>query len=165
MKRRIPLFPSPSRFVLFGALAVASAAWADAITLGGTVGSTSSVISTPTATASALPMGGEGSDIGEQIKKVGDLALSTNNTEGLTLTVTSGNLSKGSDAVAYKVMTVADGATAPASGDFSTDSGDSWEVDAALGASSLDLYIAYSPPAVLDPGDYAGEITLSVQDK
>jgi len=44
-------------------------------------------------------------------------------------------------------------------------SGTDYQVDAALGAHSLDLYIAYSPPQVLDPGDYAGSITLSVQDK
>jgi len=84
-----PRFVQSTRFILAGALAVASASWADAITLGGQrelqrLGH----LHADFRRQARLTLGGQGTDIGEQIVKVGDLDLNTNNAEGLTLTVT-----------------------------------------------------------------------------
>jgi hypothetical protein len=162
-----PSVPTKSSFrlALLGALALASMAVADTVGLSGTVSSTASVTSVATAGATTLNMGGVGTAIGQQIVKVADVALTTNNTAGLTLTVTSGNLTNGTDDVAYKVTTVADAASAPLSAAFTIASGTDYTVaTSAQGAAAKDLYIAYTPAAVLDPGTYTATITLSVAD-
>lgn len=157
---------SSFRTLLLGTLLVAAAASADTVGLSGIVASTASVTSTPTAAATALNMGGVGTAIGEQIVKVADLALTTNNTTGLTLTIDSGNLTNGTGNVAFKVQTVAAAAGAPLTAAFTVASGtpNSGYVSSASGADTRDLYIAYTPAAVLDPGTYTATITLTVAD-
>lgn len=154
--------------VLIGAgAAISPAALADTVNLSGTVASTASVTSTATAQATALNLGGGGTAVGEQIVQVADVALTTNNSTGLTATITSGNLSNGTatDDIAFKVQTVADGGTAPASGAFTTASGtDLIYANSAAGDDPQDLYIAYTPAALQDPGTYTGSIILNVAD-
>jgi len=156
-----------SGLVLGATTAFSSAAFADTLTTSGTVSSSASVSTTATAAATTLNLGGTGTAIGEQIVKTGDVALSTNNSTGLTLTVTSGSLSNGVTAenIAYKVQTVADGGTAPLSAAFTTASGTSLTYTNSIqGADERDLYIAYTPDTLQDPGTYSSTITLTVAD-
>ncbi|MBX5483099.1 MAG: hypothetical protein IRZ16_14840 [Myxococcaceae bacterium] len=151
---------------LFAAVfTLGSAAVAATVNLSGTVASTANVTAVATSSAGALDMGGEGVDIGQQIVKVADVTMSTNNATGLTLTVTSGDLSNGTDSVAYQVTTVADEAAAPVGADFTVPSGTDYTYsNSTSGSEDRDLYIAYTPPILLDPGTYTGTITLTVAD-
>lgn len=143
--------------------ALASAATEDTVTLGGTVASTLTMEATDTLGAASLDL----TTNSEQIVKVADIAMSTNNSSGLTLTATSGNLAKG-DAqtpIAFKVTTVDDAAAAPASGAFTVASGTNYTaVGSAAGDFPKDLYIAYTPAALQDPGTYSATISLTVSD-
>lgn len=156
------------RFALCGLLSAAallsSAAFADttaSVTLGGTVTSSLSIAATPTAAASTLDLSG-----GQKVVKVADLAIGTNNEQGLTLTATSGDLTKaGGTSIAFQVHTVADGAGAPAAGAFVVASGVDYTAGSvAAGSYDRDLYILYTPAALQDPGAYAGSISLTVTD-
>jgi hypothetical protein len=143
---------------------LSSAAFADttaSVTLGGTVTSSLAITSTPTAAASTLDLSG-----GEKLVKVADLAIGTNNEQGLTLSATSGDLTKaGGTAIAFQVHTVADGAGAPIAGAFVVASGTDYDVGSlAAGAFDRDVYILYTPAALQDPGAYSGSISLTVTD-
>ncbi len=142
--------------------AIAIAATTDSVTLSGTVSSTLSIVATDTAAATALDL----TTASEQIVKVSDLAMSTNNSAGLTLTASSGNLTNpDSQTIAFKVTSVDDAATAPTSGAFTVASGTDYTVaGSAAGDFDKDLYIAYTPAALQDPGSYSGTISLTVAD-
>jgi hypothetical protein len=147
------------------AISLLSASVANAATIG-EVALSGTVTSTVTMSASA---GGGGLDLmtaSEQIAKVSDISSSTNNDTGLTLTVTSGNITKtGGASIAFKVWTVADNATAPLTAAFTVASGSSHTPSSsAAGAFDRDLYIAYTPASSQDPGLYEGTISLSVSD-
>jgi hypothetical protein len=135
------------------------------VSLSGTVSSTLAITVTPTEDASALGLDGAGSAT-EHIVKIADLAISTNNEQGFLLTVSSGNIAKsGGSAIAYQVTTVADGASAPATGAFLVASGESYTVSTtAAGAGNKDLYIKYTPATLQDPGNYAATVNLTVTD-
>lgn len=148
----------------FAALLLSSGALAattGSVTLGGSVSSSLSVTATPTASASTLDLTG-----GEKIVKVADVASSTNNEQGLTLTATSGDLTKaGGTSIPFQVHSVADAAGAPAAGAFVIASGTDYTVGSvAAGDFDQDLYILYTPAALQDPGAYAGSISLTVTD-
>jgi hypothetical protein len=150
--------------VLLGVLALSSAAVAattGSVTLGGTVASSLQITAVDTASASALDLSG-----GQKIVKVTDITMGTNNEQGLTLTASSGNLTKsGGTSIAFQVTSVADGAAAPASGAFTIASGSNYTVGTSgSGDVSKDLYIMYTPLALQDPGAYAGSISLTVTD-
>src|SRR5207244_3741007 len=100
------------RLFTSAALLVGAGAFADTVALSGSVGSTASISSAATAAASALDMGGQGTDIGEQIVKVADLSMNTNRATGLTLSIDSGNLTNGTGSVPFKVQTVAQSGSA-----------------------------------------------------
>lgn len=140
---------------------IAGAATTATVTLGGTVASTLTITSTDTAGAAALNLSS-----GQKIAQVADVSMSTNNDQGLTLTATSGNLTKtGGVSIAFQVTSVADAATAPLAAAFTVASGTSYTVATSAAGSSLkDLYIMYTPGATQDPGAYAGSITLTVAD-
>lgn len=140
---------------------VAGAATTATVTLGGSVASTVEITSTDTAGASTLDLSS-----GQKIAKVADVSMNTNNDQGLTLTATSGSLTKaGGAAIAFQVTSVADAAAAPLAAAFTIASGTSYTVaTSAAGASVKDLYIMYSPGATQDPGAYTGSITLTVAD-
>jgi hypothetical protein len=146
---------------LVGFASTSLAATSTSVTLGGTVTSTLQVTSETATGAATLDLMS-----GQQIVKVADVNMSTNNEQGLTLTASSGNLSKtGGTSIAYQVTSVADGASAPAGSAFTIASGEDYTVGTtAAGAADVDLYIKYSPASLQDPGDYAGSITLTVSD-
>ncbi len=147
------------------------------VDIGGTVTSTLNIEVTPVAGVdTGLDLGGEGTDNAETIVKVADLTIRTNNDAGLSLTMTSGDMTAtGSDTpLAYKVVTTADTAAA-ASGDFATASGTDRVENytqtggaapnlGADGSLARDLSISYDPPQNLDAGDYSATITLTVAD-
>jgi hypothetical protein len=141
---------------------VAMAATSDTVTLGGTVTSTVSVDATDTAEASTLDL----TTASEQIVKVADIAMTTNNSTGLTLTASSGNLSNpDAETIAFAVTSVTDAAAAPASGAFTVPSGTNYTVaNAEAGSFDEDLYIAYTPASLQDPGVYSGTISLTIAD-
>jgi len=152
------------KFVLASSLlisSVAGAATTATVTLGGSVSSTLEVTSTDTAGAAALNLSS-----GQKIAQVADVSMSTNNDQGLTLTATSGSLTKtGGASIAFQVTSVADAATAPLAAAFTVASGSNYTVaTSAAGSSAKDLYIMYTPGATQDPGAYAGSITLTVSD-
>jgi len=145
---------------------VAFPALADSVTLGGTVNSISSVTSTATAGASGLSLSGEGTATPDVVTKVADMALTSNNSEGVTLSASAdGDLTNGTDSLAYQVLIVADEGAAPAATEFSANntSEDVTDFDG-NGESARDLYIEYDAPALLDPGNYAATITVTVTD-
>lgn len=129
------------------------------VPLSGTVTTTLQVTSSTASGASTLDLMN-----GEKIVKVADISMSTNNEQGLTLTVSSGNLTKtGGTSIPYQVTSVADAATAPTT--FGTASGTNYTVGtSAAGSSAVDLYIKYAPASAQDPGAYSGEISLTVSD-
>lgn len=148
------------------------------VPIGGTVDSTLSLtVEAIGLVATDLDLGGKGIDLPEQIVKVADLVVTTNNDAGLKLTITSGDLVApgGATPLPYKVVTVADGAAAPVGGDFATNSGTPREENytqvggaapnlGANGSLARDLYISYDPPQLLDAGNYASTINLTVTD-
>lgn len=152
------------KFVVASSLlisSVAGAATSATVTLGGSVTSTLEVTSTDTSGASELDLSS-----GQKIAQVADVSMNTNNDQGLTLTASSGSLSKsGGQSIAFQVTSVVDGATAPIAAAFTIASGSSYTVaTSAAGSAAKDLYIMYTPGATQDPGAYAGSITLTVSD-
>ena len=151
------------RSILLGALLLSLGALAaNTVDLSGTVASTATVAAVATSGAGTLDMGGLGSSIGEQIVKVADLTMNTNNSSGVTLTITkSGDLTNGTDNVTFQALAVADNAT-PLTGEFTSPVTFTTSAD---GEVLSDLWIAYNPAAVLDPGTYTATITVTVADK
>lgn len=119
----------------------------------------------PTSGAGNLDLDGEGS-ANTHIVKVADLSFSTDNVNGLTLEVTSGAIAKlaGID-IDFQVVTVADNASTPSQGDFTVPSGSTYTYATSdAGSENRDLYVLYTPGTLQDPGNYAGMITVSVND-
>jgi hypothetical protein len=156
-------------FSLAGLLIVplANAATTGSVTLGGSVSSTLSIVSTPTSGV------GGASDLNltagtNRIVKVADLAITTNNEQGFSLSAIAVDLTNGSSGtITLEVKTVGNGATAPVAAAFSSGTDLSFTTSiatASAGADDGDLYIMYSPAATQDPGIYAGSIGLSVSD-
>jgi hypothetical protein len=153
-----------SGLVLGAATLVAPKAMADTVPLQGVVTSTLAWTSTPTAGAGTLSLG----SATQRIVQVADIAIATNNEQGYTLTVTSGNLTKtNGTSIAYQVATTNDG-TAAVAGDFGVASGTDYTFTTvaanASGTNGRDLSIMYTPAALQDPGTYAGTITVTVAD-
>lgn len=150
--------------IIAASVALGPSAFADptaSISLGGEVEPSLAMTVLDTAIVELLDLSG-----GEKIVKVADIAMSTNNEQGLTLTVTSGSLTKtGGTAIPFQVSTVDDAASPPASGDFLVSSGTSYTVGSIdAGVLDVDLYIKYSPATLQDPGYYDGTIDLTVSD-
>ncbi len=121
-----------------------------------------SVTSTATSISSNLTLDGR-SSASTHIIKVADITLSTDNSTGLTLFVSAGNIVKpGGSSIAYEVTTVSDGAAPPAGSDFS--SGNYTVSTSTSGLVNKDLYIKYTPAALQDPGNYSAAISLVVTD-
>ena len=164
-KRNRRMYFAPAAAVLAVGLmvpALASAGTEDTVSLGGSVSSTLSLDATDTTEASNLDL----TTNSEQIVKVADIAMSTNNSAGLQLTASSGNLTNAdSQTIAFKVTTVDDAAAAPATGDFTVASGTNYTASSnAAGDWPKDMYIAYTPAALQDPGTYSATISLTVSD-
>ncbi|NEQ55555.1 MAG: hypothetical protein F6K11_36480 [Leptolyngbya sp. SIO3F4] len=143
-------------------------AFADTINLGGTVSDYSTISSTATAGASSLNLYGEGSATADVVVKVADVALTSNNTEGVVLQAAADSpLTGGSNGVTlvYNVKLVDDNATAPLAGAFSatSDTVNVDNTDFSSNAAAQDLYIEYDGPEYLDPDNYSSTITMTVQ--
>ncbi len=124
-----------------------------------------SLSTTATAISTSLDLDGEGS-AGTHIVKVADISISTDHSVGLTLSLTSGSLTKsqGSD-ISFKITTVADNESAPSSSAFTTPSGNTYTyVTQTAISESRDVYILYTPSALQDPGPYGATINISVVD-
>ena len=157
-----------SAAVLMGTALLSNPAFADTtdtVNLNGTVNSINSVDATDTTEAGTLNLYGEGTAGNDEIVKVADLVVMSNNTGGVTLTATAaGTLGNGTDTLAYNVLIVTEGAT-PLATDFLADNdSDSVNDFDATGTSNRDLYIEYDAPSLLDPGNYSSTITVSVAD-
>jgi hypothetical protein len=119
------------------------------------------------ATAGAITLGldGEG-NASTHIVKVADLSVSTDAASGLTVSITSGSLTKpGGTPVAFQVALADDNAAAPSAAAFTTSSGASLLlVTGAASTIARDLYIKYTPAPLQDPGAYAATIEIDVID-
>lgn len=140
---------------------------ADTVNLSGTVSSTLTLSTSATSDAGSLPLDGAAAG-NQQIVQVADLGIHTNNEQGYTLTVTSGNLTKsGGTAISYQTTTTATGVSA-VTGDFTVASGTDYTFNTsaanASGTGDRDLWIQYTPAALQDPGSYTGSITVTVAD-
>jgi phage tail sheath gpL-like len=139
----------------------AFAATTGSVALSGTVTTTLAITVTPTGSASTLDLSG-----GVKIVKVADVAMLTNNEQGLTVSISSASLTKtGGSSIPWQVTTVADAGTAPLSAAFTVASGAAYTVGSSVaGTLDKDLYIKYTPLALQDPGTYTGTINLTVAD-
>lgn len=157
-----------SSLVLSATAVWAPSAFADTVPLEGTVDSTLTLTTTVlTSAANDLPLDVAAAGT-QQIIQVADLAISTNNQQGYTLTVSSGDLTKtGGTPISYQTATTADTVAASAAS-FTVASGTPYTYASsaanAVGTGSRDLYIMYTPAALQDPGTYIGSITVTVAD-
>jgi hypothetical protein len=125
----------------------------------------STLNTTPTAIATSLNLDGEGSAT-THIIKVSDITFSTDNSTGLTLTLTSDSFNKVDGAnIDFQVTTVENDAIAPSGAAFTVPSGDNYTyVTETSGTESRDVYLRYTPNALQDPGNYSASIQVSVVD-
>ena len=123
------------------------------------------ITSSTTSVASNLTLDGEGS-ASTHIVKVANLELSTDDSDGLTLTISSESLTKsGENSIPFQVTTVAADSGSPSASDFPVSSDNNYKVStSSAGSSSKHLYIKYTPAAVQDPGAYNTSISLVVKD-
>lgn len=140
----------------------------DTVLLSGSVTSTLTIEATDTAAAATLPLDGAAAGV-QQIVKVADILMSTNNDEGIMLTATSGSLNTagaGGDPIAFQVAVVEDAAAAVGA-TFTVPSGTNVTdgLSNTEGSFNKDLYIMYTPAALQDPGTYTGSIGLTVADQ
>ena len=152
----------------FGASSAMAQLTDDTVTLSGNVTSTLDVDAVDTAAAATLTLQGAGND---QIVKVADVLLTTNNTGGIAMsTAAVGNIVSsdgGTTAIAFDLFSVDDGVAAPAAGAFTAGAyaqNFTTGFDPATGQLPVDLYIRYDSPALVDPGTYGATITLQVAD-
>jgi hypothetical protein len=125
-----------------------------------------SVTAQAVAGVTGLPMDGRGS-ASTHIVKIADISASTASTGGFTMSISSGNLTKGdgSTPVAFQVVLVAQGASAPSSSAFTTASGTTYRlITSDAGSVDRDLYIKYTPASLQDPGTYSAAVQIQVQD-
>lgn len=127
---------------------------------------TPSVTATATSGATVLVLDGEGSAT-THVVKIADVSLWTDAAAGLTVSISSGSLTKadGRTPIPFQVLLVDDGAAAPAAAAFTTPSGTTytWSSTSA-GSFERDLYIKYTPASLQDPGAYTASVDLSVVD-
>jgi len=121
------------------------------------------ITSSTTSVASNLTLDGEG-NASTHIVKVANLELSTDDPDGLTLTIDSESLTKsGENSIPFQVTTVAADSGVPSASDFPVSSGSNYTVStSSAGSSTKDLYIRYTPAALQDPGAYRTSISLVV---
>lgn len=127
---------------------------------------TPSMTVSPAAGNGGLILDGEGSST-THVVKIADVSLSTDASNGFTVSISSGSLTKadGRTPVPYQVQLVADGAAAPLASAFTTPSGTAllWS-SPVPGPVEMDLYVKYTPVPLQDPGPYTANIGLDVVD-
>lgn len=124
-----------------------------------------SLTTTPLSNASNLALDGEGS-ASSRIVKVANIAAETDNSTGLSLSISSGSISKsGGTSISFQIVTVNTGAPSPSSAAFTVASGNNYiYTTSQAGLVGRDLYIYYTPGSLQDPGSYLGSILLSITD-
>ena len=128
--------------------------------------SSPTIISSTTSVASNLTLDGQGRT-STHIVKIAHLELSTDDTNGFTLTISSQNLTKsgGETPIPFQVTTVPAGDPSPNDSDFSISPGSNYTVSTtSAGSSSKEMYIKYTPAALQDPGAYNTSISLVITD-
>lgn len=147
------------KFLVIGSLLTLSSismAATDTVDLSGTVASTLTVDATATAGAANLLLT-EGTN---RIVKVGVIVASTNNEQGLTIATSDGNLTKTNGTSIAYVTTATTNPAVPTSGEFGAANTNT----SAAGSLTQDLYMMFSPAQYQDPGQYVGQITVTVSD-
>ncbi|PIG91908.1 hypothetical protein [Gloeocapsopsis sp. IPPAS B-1203] len=141
--------------------AFSSAAFADTVNLSGNVPSILEMTTTATAAASALELP---TSADTKVVQVADIAFETNDAEGVTITATSGTLTKtgGQTPIDFQVKLLADGTASPGSTDFA--SGNTTHTTNSAGIGAADLYITYTTAEYQDPGAYSGNINVTIAD-
>jgi hypothetical protein len=139
----------------------AFAATGATVNIGGTVAPTLNIVATPAPGAGTLDLSG-----GAKVAIVATVAIDTNNSTGYTMTATDGDMVNGTATtpIAYQVTSVAAGAAAPAAGVFAPTYTYASNAANAAATGGRDLYVAYTPAALQDPGAYTATITLAVTD-
>jgi hypothetical protein len=125
-----------------------------------------SVTVSASSAAGDLPMDGHGT-ASTHVVKIADLMLATDSANGLTVFVTSGQLTNADDrtSVSFRVLLVNDGASAPSPSAFTTPSGDIYSFPTSTaGGVAKDLYLRYTPASVQDPGTYSATVDISAVD-
>ncbi|MHC5821202.1 MAG: hypothetical protein ACYT04_36360 [Nostoc sp.] len=123
------------------------------------------IISSTTSVASNLTLDSEGS-ASSRIVKVANLELSTDDSNGFTLTISSQSLTKsgGETPIPFQVTTVAANES-PNDSDFSISPGSNYTVSTtSAGSSSKEMYIKYTPAALQHPGAYNTSISFVITD-
>lgn len=114
--------------------------------------------------AGTLQLDAEGASL-ERIVKVADLHIRSDAPLGFTLVVPSGHLTKtdGEAPVPFQVVTVAEGASAPAASDFTSPSGEAhvYRIDRP-GNFIRQLYIRYIASPRRAPGTYSTTVVTRV---
>ncbi len=162
------------RFALITGLAAgtlvfgSTAAFADTINLSGSVANYSTISSIATAGAGSLDLHGVGTATADVVVKVADIALTSNNTEGVVLKATADTPLTGGvngDTLTYQVKLMDNDATAPLAAAFSatSDTVNVDNTDFSSNAAAQDLYIEYDGPEYLDPDTYSSTITMTVE--
>jgi hypothetical protein len=141
----------------FSVSALADPSTSASVALGGSVAPSLTMSASSLEESEMLDLSG-----GLHTVKVADISMITNNEQGLTLTATSGSLTKpGGSAIPFQVSTV----VPLGSPTFLVASGSGYTFsNSAVGPVALDLYIRYSPATFQDPGYYDGTINLTVSD-
>ncbi len=135
------------------------------------LGSVATAMASPSVTAhgtlnsNGLLLDGRGTT-STRIVKVAEVSAAADSPDGLTLSVSSGSLTKGSGTpIAFQVVLVARDAMAPSSGSFLTPTaGVLTSSSSAAGTVELDLYIKYRAASLQDPGFYAATVDFDVVD-
>jgi hypothetical protein len=125
-----------------------------------------SVVVTPASDADTLVLDGMGSS-SIHIVKIAELTLSTDASNGFTVWISSGSLTKadGRSPISFKVVLTPPGSGAPSASSFTTSSGSTYQMSTtAAGSVARDLCIAYTPAPLQDPGDYAAAVDISITD-
>lgn len=132
---------------------------------GSAASAAAAVTAQSTVAASGLVLDGQGI-ASTRIVKVAVISFSTDAPNGVSLSISSGSLTKaGGTPVAFQVAVVDRDAVAPSSDAFTTPSGSAHVVStAAAGVAERDLYIMYRAAALQDPGAYSASINLDVVD-
>lgn len=170
------LILAPITTLGFGSAAFANTA-TDSIQLSGTVESQIAIDATPTQAAADLPLSPEYADQnGWNMVQIADLNITSNNTEGITITASSTNDSElvsttnSSDKITYGIAIVDSGAATPTSSSplnnvsvpFSQSVTSGFNSD--TGVKAMDLYIHYMVGGMPKQGTYTDTLTITVSD-
>ena len=112
----------------------------------------------------SLNLHGEGSTATE-IEKIATVNVSTANSFGYTLTLSSASLENaaGGPDIAYQIWAVTAGGSPPVSGDFTIASGNNFS-QCSLTPLDLDVYVKYTPASLQTPGSYDSTVTVEATD-